>query len=68
MIAFAVECEAGFRLAFFRHEREAREYLDARRDRPEPVFRAVRIVEVLTPETLWDPSFRPLAYPKPRPV
>lgn len=66
MIAFGVECEAGHRLAVFRHERDAREYWLANDHHPEPVFRAVRIVPVWGLETMWDPAFRPLAYARPR--
>lgn len=65
-MAFAVESEARERLAFFRHERDAREYLYSNDHHPEPVFRAVRIVPVQMQEQLWDPAFRPLAYQRPR--
>lgn len=68
MIAHAVESAAGHRLAFFRLKRQAREFLEANRDRPEPVFRAVRIVPVVMQEQLWAPDFRPLASPRLRVV
>lgn len=65
MIAFQVTNGVGQVLAIFRQEGHAREYFDAHKDRPEPIFRAVDVVPVQMSEKLWDPWFRPLTEDSP---
>ena len=65
MIAFQVTNGAGQVLAIFRHEGHAREYLEAHKDRPEPVLCAVEVVPVRMSETIWDRWFTPLTEGKP---
>lgn len=60
MIAFQVTSKAGQVLAIFRHEGQARDYLEAHKDRPEPVLCAAEIVAVQMSEMIWDPWFVPL--------
>lgn len=60
MIAFQVTSKAGQVLAIFRHEGQAQDYLDAHKDRSEPVFCAAEVVPVQMSETIWDPWFVPL--------
>jgi len=64
MIAFKVTSKAGQVLAIFRHEGQARDYLEAHKDRPEPVFCAVEVIPVQMAETEWDPWFTPLTEDK----
>lgn len=67
MIAFQVTSRAGQVLAIFRHESQARDYLEAHKDRPEPIFCAFEVVAVPMAETIWDPWFVPVtSNPPPR--
>ena len=65
MIAFQVMNKTGQVLAIFRHENQAREYLDRHKDRPEPVLRAVEVIPGLMAEKIWDPWFTPLNEDRP---
>jgi len=65
MIAFRVHSATGDVLAIFRHEQQARAYLEEHRDRPEPIFRAVEISGLEMSETIWNPWFRALTQKTP---
>ena len=65
MIAFQVMNKTGQVLAIFRYEGQAMDYLDAHKDRPEPVLCAVEVVPVRMPEKIWDPWFTPLNEDRP---
>ena len=65
MIAFQVMNKTGQVLAIFRYEGQAMDYLDAHKDRPEPVLRAIEVVPVRMPEKIWDPWFTPLTEDRP---
>lgn len=65
MIAFQVTSKVGQVLAFFRHESQARDYLETHKDRPEPILCAVEVVPVRMPEKTWDPWFTPLIEDRP---
>jgi hypothetical protein len=65
MIAFQVTNGAGKVLAIFRHESDARDYLEKHKDRPEPIFCAVEVIPVPMLEKTWDPFFMPLTEDRP---
>ena len=66
MIAFQVTNKVGQVLAIFRHEGQALDYLQAHKDRPEPVFCAVEVIPVHMSEITWDRWFTPLTEDRPR--
>lgn len=65
MIAFQVTNRTGQVLALFRHESQARDYLEMHKDRLEPILCAVEVIPVRMPEKIWDPWFTPLTEDKP---